>query len=218
MRSRPIGQRIEVRVTSHWIPEQSASHIELLESSDQSQGRAQFDAILVPTNRPVEFLSACISLAQQTAIPLIVVCSKRVKKRQVIEVAERENVEVFAVDLPEYPANPLVGTSFGTSTDEDLLAASSGKTRDLSTKRNLGLVIAKMLGWRRLMFLDDDIYGISKEDVEALAAALNNHNVSVAHPRVLSGQLCGLPCFPARRGRAGHVRQRGRNGSPLRLG
>ena len=169
-------------MTSHWIPEQSASHIELLESSDQSQGRAQFDAILVPTNRRVEFLSACISLAQQTAIPLIVVCSKRVKKRQVIEVAERENVEVFAVDLPEYPANPLVGASFGTSTDEDLLAASSGKTRDLSTKRNLGLVIAKMLGWRRLMFLDDDIYGVSKEDVEALAAALDNHNVSVLIP------------------------------------
>lgn len=182
MRSRPIGQRIETRVTPRRFPEQNASHTEPLESSDQSQGRAQFDAILVPTNRPVRFLSACIGLAQQTAIPLIVVCSKRVNKRQAIEAAERENVEVFAVDLPEYPANPLVGTSFGTSTDEDLLAASSGKTRDLSTKRNLGLVIARMLGWRRLMFLDDDIYGISKEDVEALAAALNNHNVSALIP------------------------------------
>jgi hypothetical protein len=169
-------------VTPHRFPEQNASHIELLESPDQSQGRAQFDAILVPTNRPVKFLSACISLAKQTAIPLIVVCSKRVNKQQVIEAAERENVEVFAVDLPEYPANPLVGTSFGTSTDEDLLAASSGKTRDLSTKRNLGLVIAKMLGWRRLMFLDDDIYGVSKEHVEALAAALNNHHVSALIP------------------------------------
>jgi glycosyltransferase involved in cell wall biosynthesis len=182
MRSCPIGQRIEIRVTRDRFPEQNASHIELLESSDH-QGRAQFDAILVPTNRPVGSLSACITLARQTAIPLIVVCSKRVNKRQVIEAAARESVEVFAVDLPEYPANPLVGTSFGTSTDEDLLAASSGKTRDLSTKRNLGLVIAKMLGWRRLMFLDDDIYGISKEDVEALAAALNNHNVSVLIPK-----------------------------------
>jgi glycosyltransferase involved in cell wall biosynthesis len=181
MRSRPIGQRIEIRVTPHRFPEQNPSHIELLESSDR-QGRGQFDAILVPTNRPVGFLSACITLAQQTAIPLIVVCSKRVNGWQVIEAAAQENVEVFAVDLPEYPANPLVGTSFGTSTDEDLLAASSGKTRDLSTKRNLGLVLAKILGWRRLMFLDDDIYGISREDVEALAAALNNHNVSALIP------------------------------------
>jgi hypothetical protein len=170
-------------VTPQRFPEQNPSHIDLLESSDHSQGRAKFDAILVPTNRRVEFLSACISLAQQTTIPLIVVCSKRVNKWQVIEAVERENVKVFAVDLPEYPANPLVGTSFGTSTEEDLLAASSGKTRDLSTKRNLGLVIAKMLGWRRLMFLDDDIYGIAKEDVEALAAALNNHNVSALIPK-----------------------------------
>ena len=167
---------------SHRIPEQSASHIELLESSNQSQSHAKFDAILVPTNRPVEFLNTCISLGQQTGIPLIVICSRRVNKQQVLEAAERENVQVFAVDLPEYSANSLVGTSFATSTDEDLLAVSAGRTRDLSIKRNLGLVIAKMLGWRRLMFLSDDIYGISKEDVEALAAALNSHNVSVLIP------------------------------------
>jgi glycosyltransferase involved in cell wall biosynthesis len=136
----------------------------------------------VPTNRSVEFLNACIGLAHETAVPLIVVCSRRVNKNQVVEAASRENVEVFAVDLPQYPANPLKGISFGTSTDEDLLAASSGKTRDLSTKRNLGLVIAKMLGWHRLMFLDDDIYGVSKGGVEALAAALNNHNVSALIP------------------------------------
>lgn len=169
-------------MTPHRFPEQNASHIELLESSDQSQGRARFDAILVPTHRPVNFLSTCIDLARQTAVPLIVACSRMVNRSQVIEVARRANVEVFAVDLPQHPVNPLEGISFATSTDEDLLAASSGQTRDLSTKRNLGLVIAKMLGWRRLMFLDDDIYDISTKDVEALAAALDNHNVSVLIP------------------------------------
>ena len=182
MRSCPTGQRIETRVSPHRFPEQNASHIELLDSSDQSQGRAQFDAIVVPTHRPVGFLSTCIGLAQQTGVPLIVVCSRMVSKSQVVEVARQANVEVFAVDLPQHPSNPLEGISFGTSTDEGLLAASSGKTRDLSTKRNLGLVIAKMLGWRRLMFLDDDIYGVSTKDVEALAAALDHHNVSVLIP------------------------------------
>ena len=182
MRSRPTGQRIEIRVTSHWIPEQNASHDGLLDSSHQSQGRGKFDAIVVPTNRPVEILSDCIGLARQAAIPLIVACSKRVNKNQVIEAARFEGVEVFAIDLLPYPANPLEGIAFRTSTDGGLLAASSGKTRDLSTKRNLGLAIAKMCGWRRLMFLDDDIYGVSKEDVRALAVALNNHNVSVLIP------------------------------------
>jgi len=124
-------------------------------------------------------LRDCITLARETAIPLIVVCSKRVDKGQVFKAARRANVHAFAVDLPVGHANL---PSFSTSTDEDLLAASSGHTRDLSMKRNLGLAIARMLGWQRLMFLDDDIYGVSKDDVDALAAGLDNHNVSVLIP------------------------------------
>jgi hypothetical protein len=49
-------------------------------------------------------------------------------------------------------------------------------------KRNLGLAIARMLGWQRLMFLDDDIYDVSRDDVDALAAGLDDHNVSVLIP------------------------------------
>lgn len=137
---------------------------------------------MVPTNRPVEFLDDCIGLASETAIPLIVVCSKRVKKDQVIDAAAQRNVEVFAVDLPPQSTNPLEGISFATSTDEDILAFTSGLTRDLSMKRNLGLVVARMCGWQRLMFLDDDIQDVSERDVDALAAGLNDHNVSVLIP------------------------------------
>ena len=39
-----------------------------------------------------------------------------------------------------------------------------------------------MLGWQRLMFLDDDIYGITRQDVDALAAGLSDHSVSVLIP------------------------------------
>jgi glycosyltransferase involved in cell wall biosynthesis len=127
-------------------------------------------------------LRDCIALARETAIPLIVVCSKRVDKDQVFKAARRANVRAFAVDLPPEHANLLAGMSFATSTAEDLLVASSGHTRDLSMKRNLGLAIARMLGWQRLMFLDDDIYKVSTEDVGALAAGLDNHNVSVLIP------------------------------------
>jgi glycosyltransferase involved in cell wall biosynthesis len=169
-------------VTSHWTPEQRTSHDGLLDPSDRVGGNARFDAIVVPTNRPVKFLRDCIDLARGTAIPLIVVCSKRVTKDQVVDATTGEKIEGFAVQLPWPPTNPLARISFATSTDEDILAASFGRTRDLSTKRNLGLVIARMLGWRRLMFLDDDIYDVSKDDVSALAAALNNHNVSVLIP------------------------------------
>jgi len=169
-------------VTPHWTPKQGASHDGLLDSSHQSSGRAQFDAIVVPTNRRVKSLRACIGLALRTTIPLIVVCSKRVDKDEVIQAAKRKNVNVFAVNLPPHPDNYLEGISFATSTDEGLLALTSGRTRDLSIKRNLGLVIARMLGWQRLMFLDDDIYGVSTDNVYALAAGLNDHNVSVLIP------------------------------------
>jgi hypothetical protein len=176
------GCRIEIRVTSHWTPEQRTSHDGLLDPSHQVASNARFDAIVVPTNRPVEFLRDCIDFARETTISLVVVCSKRVTKDQVVDATTGEKVEGFAVELPWPPTNPFEGISFATSTDEDLLAASFGRTRDLSTKRNLGLVIAWMLGWRRLMFLDDDIYDVSKDDVDALAAALDNHNVSVLIP------------------------------------
>ena len=77
--------------------------------------------------------------------------------------------------------------SFVTSSAEDLVAASSGLTRDLSIKRNLGLVLARMLGWQRLMFLDDDIFDVTKEDVDALAAGLSDHSVSVLIPEEYPG-------------------------------
>jgi hypothetical protein len=177
-----LARELKIRVTSHWTPKHSTSHDGLLDFSSQPPDGARFDAIVVPTNRPVEFLDDCIDLASRTAVPLIVVCSKRVTKSQVIEAAARRNVEVFAVDLPPQPANPFEGISFATSTEEDLLAFTSGLTRDLSVKRNLGLVVARMCGWERLMFLDDDIQDVSTEDVDALAAGLNNHNVSVLIP------------------------------------
>ncbi len=75
-----------------------------------------------------------------------------------------------------------MGISFATSSDEDSWPRVRVSTRDLSTKRNLGLVLARMLGWQRLMFLDDDIYDVTEEDVDALAAGLSDHSVSVLIP------------------------------------
>ena len=54
---------------------------------------------------------------------------------------------------------------------------------DVSMKRNLGLVLARLLGWPRIMFLDDDIYGITGADVAALAAGLDDHSVSALIPK-----------------------------------
>lgn len=168
-------------MTPDWTPKHT-SHDRLLDSSRQSPDGARFDAIVVPTNRPVKYLDDSIGLASTTSIPLIVVCSKRVDRHQVQAAAAGRNVDVYAVDRPLHSASPLEGISFKTSTDEELLAFTSGLTRDLSAKRNLGLVVARMCGWERLMFLDDDIYEVSEGDIAALAAGLNDHNVSALIP------------------------------------
>jgi hypothetical protein len=138
-----------------------------------------FDAILVPTYRPVDQLEHAIDLARRTRILLIVLCSQSARAREAIEMASRANIEALALDLP--PVNPL-GIAFATSSDEQLTAASPGWARDLSTKRNLGLILARLRGWTRLMFLDDDIYGVTEDDVAALAAALDDHGVSALIP------------------------------------
>jgi hypothetical protein len=169
-------------LTPHWTPKHSTSHDGLEEFSPRSLNGARFDAIMVPTNRPVKYLSDCIDLGSRTGIPLIVACSMWVTKYEVIEAAAQKKVEVFAVDMPPRPDDLLKGISFNTSTNKQILAFTSGLTRDLSIKRNLGLVIARMCGWERLMFLDDDIRDVSNTHVAALAAGLDDHNVSVLIP------------------------------------
>ena len=166
-------------MTRHRVPEQSASHAGLLDKSSGPPSRVQFDAILVPTYRPADKLEHAIDLARRTGILLIVLCSQAAHAREAIEMASRANIEALALDLP--PANPL-RIAFATSSDVQLTAASPGWARDLSTKRNLGLILAHLCGWTRLMFLDDDIYGITEDDVVALAAALDDHSVSALIP------------------------------------
>jgi hypothetical protein len=109
-------------------------------------------------------------------------CSRDVTEDEVIKRAAQDNVDAYAFDLRSHNHNPL-GIDFATSEDDELSAASPGWNRDLSMKRNIGLVLAQLLGWTRLMFLDDDIYSVGQQDVAALAAALENHSVSALIPK-----------------------------------
>jgi hypothetical protein len=48
----------------------------------------------------------------------------------------------------------------------------AARDHDLSIKRNIGLALARMLGWRRIFFMDDDIRGISADTLGALTGSL----------------------------------------------
>jgi hypothetical protein len=47
---------------------------------------------------------------------------------------------------------------------------------DLSPKRNLGLLLSRMLGWNRVLYLDDDISGLRPDDIRQASGMLDVHN------------------------------------------
>lgn len=167
-------------MTSPPVPDQSESHAGLLDYSRTAPAGARFEAIVVPTHRPVHRLRASIGLAKRTKRPLIVMCSRAVRQDDVIRQANEAKIEAFAFNMPT--GNPLK-IDFTTSRDAEISAASPDRNSDLSMKRNIGLVLARLLRWNRLMFLDDDIYRVGQRHVTALAAALENHKVSALIPR-----------------------------------
>ena len=139
-----------------------------------------FDAIVVPTHRPAKRLRASIDLARRTRRPLIVMCSRAVRQADVIRRANEAGIEAFAFNMPAWqPAGDRLRHLAG----RELSAASPDRNSDLSMKRNIGLVLGRLLRWNRLMFLDDDIYWVGQRQVTALAAALENHKVSALIPK-----------------------------------
>ena len=166
-------------MTSSWAPEQGESHAALLDEPRWAPVRARFDAIVIPTHRPSARLRYGIDLASRTQTPLFVLCSGRAYKEAVVKMAARTGVEAYAVDIPS--GDPL-RVGFRTSANEELGAANLGRNPDLSVKRNIGLALARLLGWKKLLFLDDDIHGIATSAVAKLAEALEGHSISALIP------------------------------------
>ncbi|MDQ7903853.1 hypothetical protein RB614_04880 [Phytohabitans sp. ZYX-F-186] len=115
----------------------------------RSGDHAPLDAIVVPTARPIAFLDEAIRLAGALDCPLVALCSGRVGAAEAMRRAP-EGVRMLAVDcvrpgLPSFETSAtLAGYGFERHTDAGL-------------KRNTALALARMLGWRRVVFLDDDM-------------------------------------------------------------
>ena len=79
----------------------------------------------------------------------------------------------FYANMPTFATEKLVNAmpSFAT---EEFADAIGGAYGDLSLKRNLGLLIGRMAGWKTLLFVDDDIIGLSAAKVRRVAGALEN--------------------------------------------
>lgn len=154
-------------------PYHHGSHQDLLWAPiDSSSVRRGIDAIFVPTIRPPAYLAEASLLAR--ALDCILVTLHSRKWTTAAKAAEwlPADIRLIAIDATD-PAQ-LNLPSWQTSR---LLARTIfARKTDLSAKRNLALMLSRMAGWSRILFLDDDITGLNPDDVRRASGLLDTHN------------------------------------------
>ena len=150
------------------------SHRKLLTSESASDApRARIDAVVVPSARPVRSLRRSMKLAQKLKCGLLAMCSKAVTAREAARLGTKMRVPVVAMDV--------VGDAYGLPAflTSCLVEEHTEFTRpsDTSLKRNLALYLSRLAGWRRVLFLDDDIYDVPPVCARAAAGLLRRYDV-----------------------------------------
>jgi hypothetical protein len=148
------------------------SHRDLIWQGDESTPRLKVDAIIVPTARKVAYLEEAAAAARSLGCPLVTLHSGRWTSAFAAAAQLDPEVDLIAIDVPETAALRL--PSLATSR---LLAGTTFERRtDVSTKRNLGLMLSHALRWKRVVFLDDDIRVPDPADLSRAAGLLNSHS------------------------------------------
>jgi len=131
------------------------------------------DAIIVPTGRPATAMRHAIELAAELRCALLALCSKLSSASEVTQLAKGKDVEVTAIDVGNLPDGLL------PRFDTDYLMENSRFDRhtDTSLKRNVGLLIAHLIGWQRVVFLDDDITVPDPQHLRIAAGLTDRHDV-----------------------------------------
>jgi hypothetical protein len=131
------------------------------------------DAIIVPSARRAAALTEAGRLAEELGCALLVLCSKHSDPQRVAEsLARRTKIDAIAIDFPEAGVGKLPELETSTVLGESRLK----RRTDTSAKRNLGLVLAWLAGWKRVVFLDDDIAVPDAADLERAAALLDTRD------------------------------------------
>jgi hypothetical protein len=186
---------------------QQPSHAEL--SQDVSGGlpslkssRGRLDAIIVPASRRASSLQPVIELAAYLDVFLVVLCSKRTNAKQLADrVVKTPNARSIIIPIPEswqHSRFPI------RTSDEVFQEASANRVSDLGTKRNLGLLLGRLNGWNKIVFVDDDVTLRRADILGRIAGQLDRHQVAgisvlqypdnsvVCHARRLAGLAQGV--------------------------
>lgn len=142
------------------------NHRELLREADLGPPRP-VDAIIVPAGRTADHLCPAAQLASELGCVLLAMCSPgRADPAEfaAIAAARWPDLRWESLTVPDDLSHPLLPAS----------ASPNAGSRDwrhgaLSTKRNLALLVARLVGWDTILFLDDDIVDLEPELVRAAA-------------------------------------------------
>ncbi|WP_432832096.1 hypothetical protein [Dactylosporangium sp. CA-092794] len=154
---------------------QRLSHSDLLLRPDTpGRGDRKLDAIIVPSARPASSLEHAAGLAEELNVPLMVLASRKARGAEIVQKIEDWGIvaDVIVIDMPARPIQQL--PALETTADMFVDTPFRRKT-DVSAKRNLGLLLARAIGWRQVMFLDDDITIPDALDLRRAAELLDGH-------------------------------------------
>lgn len=147
------------------------SHRPLIWPVDEPAPEVKIDAIFVPTARRVAYLEQAAAAARALDCRLVTLHSQKWTNARAAVAHLDPKVKLVAIDVPE--VTRLTLPELETSR---LLAGKIFERRtDLSTKRNLALVISHMLRWKRIVFLDDDIRVPNPDDLSRAGSLLDTH-------------------------------------------
>jgi hypothetical protein len=156
----PLPERIRQYDTHSMLAAQTGPHGAPL-------APLNLDAIIVPAARPPAHLDHAVTLARAAGCWLLVLCSQQLRSTEARKfLAARSFHRAIVIDLPSGYSHKLLYFPGLLSIKDELPEACGFYVTDLSMKRNIGLVLARMLGWRRVFFLDDDIRDITYPDLQ----------------------------------------------------
>jgi hypothetical protein len=134
------------------------------------------EALIVPASRKADKLKMAAQLAASADILLVALASRECDVIEASElVASIQGCHALIAGIPDDYRNDVL--TFQTS-DPSFAILKAGRNSDLSLKRNLGLLLARLMRWEKIIFLDDDIYGVTVTDLAKIASRLDNHQVT----------------------------------------
>jgi hypothetical protein len=153
-------------------PYHHGSHRDLL-WMPQGSAPGRVDAIVVPTMRNPRHLDAAADLATKLDCTLVTLHSGKWTSAAAAASRLPADLSWIGIDVPDQAELRLADFETTRLTANTVFA----RRKDTSVKRNFALLLAHMVGWRRIIFLDDDISVPYPADLRHAAGLLDTYNV-----------------------------------------